>query len=129
MLRSDFRALIVLRIPISALALAGLDFLIYEYSTGKITALVYPGLLVYLGVVSVQLFRLRPGAIAYAWVLVLLEAVGAVLWVGLRDLRLGQHLGALAILGCIVVIVWGLLNGLLFYKARGLFVKDAVPKK
>jgi hypothetical protein len=47
----------------------------------------------------------------------------------LRDLRLGQHLGALAILGCIVVIVWGLLNGLLFYKARGLFVKDAVPKK
>jgi len=127
-LLKDFRALIVLRIPISAVALAGLEFLVHDYNTGEFPALVYLGLLAYLGVVSVQLFRLRPGALAYAWVLLLLEAAGAVLWVGLRDLMLG-HLRELAILGCISVVVWGLPNALPFYMARSLFAEGAGPKK
>jgi hypothetical protein len=87
------------------------------------------GLLVYLGAVSVKLYRRRLSALTLAGWLLLLEVLGAVLALCGDDIARGQNLGRVAVRAGLVLVVWTLPNAWALHPLRGLFVEDAGPNR
>jgi hypothetical protein len=86
------------------------------------------GLLVFLGVVSINLARRGRGALWLAGLLVALEVVGGFLLLGVGGTA-GPSVGDLVARGCAFLLLWATPNALILYKARGLFVKKPVKEK
>ncbi len=119
-----FKLFILLRMPISGIALLG--FAAFK-SFGALFAL---GAYIFLAVVSVQLVRLRPSALSLARQLLALEVFGAVLFFGYGNHKATRQadVGRLFAWACVVVVVWALPNVAALYKARPLFVELAKAK-
>jgi len=117
-----FKLFVFLRLPVSVLALAGLAVAIGSQSTVEFGAFVGECLLAYLVFTTAYLARLMPGALQLAGWLLLLETVGAVLFVGYPDMAAGRNLDKVAIWAGVVLLLWALPNALLFYSQRGKFV-------
>jgi hypothetical protein len=85
-------------------------------------------LFVFLGAVSVKLYRRRPGALQYAGYLLQLEVGGAVLLLLGADIDGGCDLGLVLVWLCIVFVIWVAPNAFAFYRARSLFVESETKK-
>jgi hypothetical protein len=83
--------------------------------------------LVCLGVVTANLWRLRPGALRQTGLLLAIEWAGAVIWVGARDISTGPNWMLMVNWACVVAVVWVLPNALILYKARSLFTAKEKP--
>jgi len=80
------------------------------------------GLLVFSAVTTRRLVRRRRGAFRLVWWLLLLEFVGAVLFVGSHDMAAGRNMGYVFARACIVLLVWTAPNALLLYRWRWKFL-------
>jgi hypothetical protein len=118
-----FRLFVLLRIPISVIALIG--FAAVE-ALGALFPLVA---CVFLAFVSVRLIRLRPGSLQLACLLLALEVAGAVSLVGASDYTATRHVdvGYLFAWACICIVLWVAPNAAVLYKARGLFTANKKP--
>lgn len=117
-----FKVFVLLRLPVSILLLAAFGALGFLGVMPAVVALIDAVVvLVYLGAVTANLWRLRPGSLRQAGLLLAIEWAGAVLWVGARDISTGPDWELLFGWACVVVVVWVLPNELLFYWARSLF--------
>src|SRR5262245_13726756 len=83
-----YKAFVLLRLPVSVLCLCGFGLLNMwrELGIRFFGFVVVVGLLVFLAVTTRRLARRRRGAFRLAWLLLLLEFVGAVLFVGSHDM-------------------------------------------
>lgn len=119
-----YKAFVLLRLPVSVLCLCGFGLLnewqvLGRFFFGYVTVL---GLLVFLAVTTRRLVRHRRGAFRLAWRLLLLEFVGAVLFVGSQDMAAGRNMGYVFARVCTVLVVWTALNALLLYRWRWKFL-------
>jgi len=112
------KVFVLLRVPISIFALLG-----FAAAFPDLGAWFSLGAYVYLGFVSVQLWRAKPGALKLAGLLLAVETVGGVLFVLATDIVTGRvdALGAVLIAAG-VVAWWTLPNSLCLYLLRGRFV-------
>jgi hypothetical protein len=123
-----FKAFVLLRLPVSILLLLAFGALGFLGVVGAVVALLETVIMLgYLGVVTANLWRLRPGALHLTGLLLALEWAGAVIWVGVCDTT-GPNYMLLVDWACVVVVVWVLPNALLFYRWRGLFAEPAKVK-
>jgi hypothetical protein len=84
--------------------------------------LVVVGLLVFSAVTTRRLVRRRRGAFRLVWWLLLLEFIGAVLFVGSHDMAAGRNMGYVFARAYIVLLVWTAPNALLLYRWRWKFL-------
>jgi hypothetical protein len=129
-----FKVFVLLRIPISVIAMLGyvalrqfgVSFKVYD--DVSLGTCVFLGASVFLGVVSVELIRRRPGALQQVPWLLAVEVLGVVLLLfgGVRD---GSLEPVLAFAGlCVVLVMWLAPNAFLFYKARKFFTEPTKEK-
>ena len=119
-----FKVLVVLRLPISAICLFGYAILLNIWSK-ELNALVVVLLLlpfVFLAVTTIRLVRRRRGAFRLAWWLLLLEFVGAVLFVGSHNMAAGRNMGYVFAWACAALAVRTAPNALLLYRWRWKFL-------
>jgi hypothetical protein len=120
-----FKAFVLLRLPVSILLLLAFGALWFLGAVGFVVALLDTvWMLGYLGVVTANLWRLRPGALRQTGFLLAVEWAGAMVWVGARDVSTGPNYMLLVDWACVVVVVWVLPHALILYKARSLFVES-----
>jgi hypothetical protein len=119
-----YKAFVLLRLPVSVLCLCGFGPLNVwqEPGMGFFGFVVVVGLLVFLAFTTRRLVRRRRGAFQLAWWLLLLEFVGAVLFVGSQDMAAGRNMGYVFARVCTVLVVWTALNALLLYRWRWKFL-------
>ena len=88
-----YKVFVLLRLPVSAPCLCGFGLLNVwqELGIGFFVFAVVVGLLVFLAVTTRRLALRRRGAFRLAWRLLLLEFVGAVLFVGSHDMAAGRN--------------------------------------
>jgi hypothetical protein len=124
-----FKAFVLLRLPVSILLLLAFWALGVLGVVNALVALVDTiVVLVYLGVVTANLWRLRLGALRQTGLLLAMEWAGAVIWVGARDIATGPNWMLMVNWACVVVVVWVLPNALLLYRWRRLFAEPAKEK-
>jgi hypothetical protein len=126
-----FKVFVLLRIPISAVCLLGYGTASAIWDWGAMGAPLALGAFVFLAVASIQLVRLKPGALNLgAWLLTVETAGASLLFVAGDAYYTGQvELYGAAVICFGIAALWILPNAFLFYRARGLFVEDAGPKK
>ena len=108
----------LLRLPVAVFALLG-----FASGGGSLGAWFCLGAYVYLGAVTVQLWRARPNAMGLTIALLLLELPGGTLFLLTADILSGRvELPGAAVIGLGVVAVWGLPNLVALYFLRGKFV-------
>ena len=119
-----YKAFVLLRLPVSVLCLCGFGLLNVwqEPGMGLFGFVVVVGLLVFLAVTTRRLVRRRRGAFRLAWRLLPLEFVGAVLFIGSRDMTAGRNLGYVFAWACTVLVVWTAPNAFLLYRWRWKFL-------
>ena len=119
-----YKTFVLLRLPVSVHCLCGFVLLNVwqEPGMGFFSFVVVVGLLVFSAVTTRRLVRRRRGAFRLAWWLLLLEFVGAVLFVGSRDMAAGRNLGYAFAWACTVLVVWTAPNALLLYRWRWKFL-------
>ena len=119
-----YKAFVLLRLPVSVLCLCGFGPLNMwrELGMGFFGFLVVVGLLVFLAVTTRWLVRRRRRAFRLAWRLLLLEFVGAVLFVGSYDMAARWNMGYVLAWVCTVLVVWTAPNTLLLYRWRWKFL-------
>ena len=119
-----YKAFVLLRLPVSVLCLCGFPLLNVwrESGMGFFGFVVVMGQLVFLAVTTRRLVRRRRGAFRLAWRLLLLEFVGAVLFVGSHDVAAGRNMGYVFASACSVLVVWTAPNALLLYRWRWKFL-------
>jgi len=115
------RLFAVLRLPVAIFALLG-----FASASPGAGAWATIGLYILLAVVTVKLWRARPGALWWASVLLALESVGAVLFLLAVDIWAGrvETLGA-AVIAWGVGALWATPNAAVLFLLRSKFV--AVP--
>ncbi len=120
-----YKAFVLLRLPVSVLCLGGFGLLNVwkEPGMGLFGFVVVVGLLVFLAVTTRRLLRRRRGAFRLARWLLLLEFVGAVLFVRSKDMAAGRNMGYVFAWACTVLVVWTAPNALLLYRWRWKFLK------
>src|SRR5262245_39981967 len=120
-----YKAFVLLRLPVSVLCLGGFGLLSVwqEPGMGFFGFVVVVGLLVFLAVTTGRLVRRRRGAFRLMWRLLLLEFVGAVLFVGSQAMAAGWKMGYVIAWACTVLVVWTAPNALLLYRWRWKFLK------
>jgi hypothetical protein len=118
-----FKFFVLLRIPISVIALLGFA------AVEVLGALFVLMACVFLAFVSAGLVRLRPRALQLAGLLLALEVAGAISLVGAGDYIATRHVdvGYLFAWACICLVLWVLPNAAVLYKARGLFMINKKP--
>jgi hypothetical protein len=116
-----FKVFILLRLPISVVCLLG-----YAAALSGFGALVTLGACAFLGVASVKLARLQPGALQIAGWLLALESLGAVMLGTAGSQVAAGRLDPVAALtwSGIVLAAWTAPNAFAFYKARGKFAES-----
>jgi hypothetical protein len=119
-----YKAFVLLRLPLSVLCLCGFGLLNVwqELGMGFIGFVAVVGLFAFLAVTTRRLVRRRRGAFRLAWRLLLLEFVGAVLFVGSYDMAAWQNMGYVFGWACTVLVVWTAPNALLLYRWRWKFL-------
>jgi hypothetical protein len=119
-----YKAFVLLRLPVSVHCLCGFGLLKVwqEPGMGFFGFMVVVGLLVFSAVTTRRLVRRRRGAFRLVWWLLLLEFVGAVLFVGSHDMAAGRNMGYVFARACIVLLVWTAPNALLLYRWRWKFL-------
>jgi hypothetical protein len=119
-----YKAFVLLRLPVSVLCLCGFGLLNVRQGLGmgRFGFVVVPGLLVFLAVTTRRLVRRRRGAFRLAWRLLLLEFVGAVLFVGSQDMAAWRNMGYVFAWACTVLVAWTAPNALLLYRWRWKFL-------
>jgi len=117
-----FKVFVLLRLPISVIALLGYVVLDRFGASSSLGYCVFLGAYIFLGVVSVKLIRRRPRALQLAAWLLALESVGMGLWVTAADISAGrlEHL-AKFVVAC--VVLWVLPNAAVLYAQRGKFAE------
>src|SRR5215813_15328229 len=90
-----YKSFVLLRLPVSILWLGGFGLLNVWRAPGMgfFGFVVVMGLIVLLAVTTRRLVRRRCGAFRLAWRLLLLEFVGAVLFIGSQDVAAGLNMG------------------------------------
>jgi hypothetical protein len=119
-----YKAFVLLRLPMSILCLSGIGLLNVWQEPGMrfYGFVVVVGLQVFLAVTTRRLVRRRRGAFRLAWWLLLLEFVGAVLFVGSHEIVAGRNMGFVFAWACTVLVVWTAPNTLLLYSWRWKFL-------
>jgi hypothetical protein len=119
-----YKAFVLLRLPVSVLCLCGFGQLNVwqESGMGFFGFVVVVGLLVFLAVTTRRLVRRRRGAFRLAWWLLLLEFVGAVLFVVSQDMAAGRNMSYVFAQACTVLVVWIAPNALLLHRWRWKFL-------
>src|SRR5262245_47200408 len=119
-----YKAFVQFRLPVSVHYLCGFALLNVwqEPGMGFFGFAVVVGLLVFSAVTTRRLVRRRRGAFHLAWWLLLLEFVGAVLFVGSHDMAAGRNMGYVFAWACTVLVVWTAPNTLLLYRWRWKFL-------
>jgi hypothetical protein len=126
-----FKVFVMLRLPIGVICMLGYAIGLAQYGGPGtpilISVLMLPHF-VLLGVVSIQLVRLRKGALRFTPWLLSVESLGAVLGAVGGAIAVGRVVDPPAefAVACVVLVLWTLPNAVLFYKARSLF---AEPEK
>jgi len=122
-----FKVFVLLRLPISVLALLGYAALDRFGDSPSLGCFIFLGAYVFLGVVSVKLIRRRPMALQLAACLLALEGVGMGLWVTAAAIAEGR-LELLAKFAVAWVALWVLPNALVLYSQRGKFAEPETKK-
>jgi len=119
-----YKAFVLLRLPVSVLCLSGFGLLKVwqEPGMGFFGFVVVVGLHIFLAVTTSRLVRRRRGAFRLVWRLLLLEFVGAVLFVGSHDMAAWRNIGYVFAWACTVLVVWTAPNALLLYRWRWKFL-------
>jgi hypothetical protein len=123
-----FKAFVLIRLPVSMLLLLAFGALGFLGVVGAVVALVDAVLaLGFLCVVTANLWLLRPGALRQTGFLLAIEWVGAMIWIGYRDISTELNWMLMVNWACVVAVVWVLPNALILYKARSLFTAKGKP--
>jgi hypothetical protein len=125
-----FRLFVLLRLPVGVIFMLGYAPELAHY--GELGAPILSGALMLapfglLGVVSIQLVRLRKGALRFTPWLLGVESPGAVFLVVGGAIAAGRVVDPLAefAVACVVLVLWTAPNAFAFYMARGLFAEPA----
>jgi hypothetical protein len=128
-----FKAFVLLRLPIGVICMLGYATGLAQY--GELGTPILSGALmlapfVLLGVVSIQLVRLRKGALRFTLWLLGVESLGAVFLVVGAAAAAGRIVDPLAefAVACVVLVLWTAPNAFAFYQARPLFTEPAKEK-
>lgn len=119
-----YKAFVLLRLPVSVLCLGGFGLLNAWREPGMrlFGFVVVVGLLGFSALTTIRLVRRRRGAFRLAWWLLLLEFVGAVLFVGSHNMAAGRNIGYVFAWACVALVVWTAPNALLLYRWRWKFL-------
>jgi hypothetical protein len=126
-----YKAFVLLRLPVSFHCLCGFGLLNVwkEPGMGFFGFVVVVGLLVFSAVTTRRLVRRRRGAFRLAWRLLLLEFVGAVLFLGYHDMAAWRNMGYVFGWTCTVLVVWAAPNALLLYRWRWKFLNAGMKSR
>jgi hypothetical protein len=128
-----FKVFVLLRIPISIIAMLGYGVMLSAWGGPHMAFLggmFVVGPFIFLAFTSIRLVRHRKGALSLAWWLLALESLGAVLLVSGGDYMAQGRFDPLMafVVACVLAVVWTLPNAVLLYRARSLFTEPTKEK-
>jgi hypothetical protein len=128
-----FKVFVLLRLPVSVIALLGYGFALGALGgmdMAFLGGMLSVGLYIFPALVTKKLFQRRRDALRLAWWLLALETVGGVLllvaadYTNTREFELAVSL----VFASIILVAWTMPNALFFYMARGKFAESAESK-
>ena len=121
-----FKAFVLLRLPVSAVCLGCLVMSIASSNTDEeFSGIASYAALVYLVVVTVKLWRLRPGALSHTGWLLALELLGVALF---QFTTRGVDRSFAVLATTVVAVAWTLPNAAILYSQRRKFMEPAKEK-